>query len=439
MRKRALSTASSLSSILHDVMEEDGALSYSGNESDDEDSTSDQTFRTIKSEYSKLKEIKAIQDMARTETIRLRTWRCIVMIAMLLTGAVLSVGAYRYLIVQEHKKALESVRVVIRLCACVCVCSSNSLKLTLFTIYSPQYELFTDTVKKASNKQFEDFKLGLTIMAQTITVAGSTSTRPFPFVRVPMYEVTGSHARELSGVEFVAWSPLVQPSDREQWTEFVTAQSDWYNESKRLVHFEALSSYDTNSTMRPVVWRGNRSIHGKIEPVHFNEPVYPIFQCSPPPHSAAFMNFDMRSEPNVFQLLPSLEATRSGLLTTFDRSYADLPDSYSPPDYQDDFHRQFSTTATQGAVDHPHSMFVQPVFADVNNDTSNMVGFLTSVVAWDVFFADLLPEHVKGIIAVLKSSCGNAYTYELRGRRVRKNNPRIQTLNFHSLTLTISF
>jgi hypothetical protein len=136
MRKRALSTASSLSSILHDVMEEDGALSYSDeSDDDDDDSTSDQTYRTSKTEHSKLKEIKAIQDMARAETIHLRAWRCVVIIAMLLTGGILSVGVHRYLVVQEQKKALESVRVVSTLR--VRVSQTFTFKLTLFISVPP--------------------------------------------------------------------------------------------------------------------------------------------------------------------------------------------------------------------------------------------------------------------------------------------------------------
>jgi hypothetical protein len=137
--RKAPSTASSISSILHDVMVEDCAMSYSGesDEDNDDDSSSDQTFRTMKSDYSKLNEIKAIQNMARAETIKLQTWRCIVMVAMLLTGAMLSVGANRYLVAQEQKKAMESVRVDGLACMGVFIPPTITYKLTLFLSILP--------------------------------------------------------------------------------------------------------------------------------------------------------------------------------------------------------------------------------------------------------------------------------------------------------------
>jgi hypothetical protein len=62
------------------------------------------------SHQSVLDELKAVEAMARVETQQLRLWRTIVIIVMLVTGAIVSTIAYRYLSQREHRQALDSVR-----------------------------------------------------------------------------------------------------------------------------------------------------------------------------------------------------------------------------------------------------------------------------------------------------------------------------------------
>ena len=46
---------------------------------------------------------------------------------------------------------------------------------------------------------------------------------------------------------------------------------------------------------------------------------------------------------------------------------------------------------------------------------------LVGILAWDVYLAELVPDGVHGVIAVIRSTCGedNTYTYELNGAKVR--------------------
>jgi hypothetical protein len=306
-----------------------------------------------------------------------------------------------------------------------------------------QYHQFTDTIKSASDKQLHNLWFAMSSMSQTVSAAGLAaqlaSGASFPLVRVPMFEVPASQARQLSGVEFIMWSPLVKASQQDQWSKFARAESGWYEESKELGrplshhdeehsdketfnhHDDALAEYDTNSTMRPFIWRGDRSIDGHVEPVSGDEEatLAPSFLCSPPPYSPTYMNYDMMSEWYMDEMFPSLKQTRSGLMTAFDSSFANLPDSFAGVGFQNDFHDEYVIDVSDGAGDHPHSAFLQPVFADWHNETSEMVGFLTAIVAWDALFgSSLLPEGVKGIQAVLKNSCNQSYTYALHGRQV---------------------
>ena len=67
--------------------------------------------------------------------------------------------------------------------------------------------------------------------------------------------------------------------------------------------------------------------------------------------------------------------------------------------------------------EHPHSIFVQPVFDNLNDQYSELVGVILANVAWDRYLANLLPEGVNGIYAVLENTCGQSFTYVIRGKK----------------------
>jgi hypothetical protein len=85
----------------------------------------------------------------------------------------------------------------------------------------------------------------------------------------------------------------------------------------------------------------------------------------------------------------------------------------------DTFHEQFASSDFDNTLERPHSIFFQPVYSETYNNTSDIVGILVAVVGWDVYFANILPEHVKG---VLENSCGQSFTYHVDGNTVSVNN-----------------
>jgi class 3 adenylate cyclase len=58
-----------------------------------------------------------------------------------------------------------------------------------------------------------------------------------------------------------------------------------------------------------------------------------------------------------------------------------------------------------------------PVYRELGNDSSPIVGLILSTLAFDRYMADLLPDKVSGIYAVLVNSCGDSHTCELTGSR----------------------
>jgi hypothetical protein len=68
--------------------------------------------------------------------------------------------------------------------------------------------------------------------------------------------------------------------------------------------------------------------------------------------------------------------------------------------------------------EHPHSVAAQPVYRGLEKWSEDVVGYIFSVVAWDNYLVDLLPEGVRGIIVVLRNHCDQSITYELSGKNV---------------------
>jgi len=106
------------------------------------------------------------------------------------------------------------------------------------------------------------------------------------------------------------------------------------------------------------------------------------------------------------------------------------------------FHDLYVTSAgNDTANDRPHCWCFTPIFAQLGLSAAAaavaastgrsidpdapvqppgpvMVGMLTSVIAFDNYLSDLLPDGIEGIHLVLTNNCNNSVTYELTGSRV---------------------
>jgi hypothetical protein len=61
----------------------------------------------------------------------------------------------------------------------------------------------------------------------------------------------------------------------------------------------------------------------------------------------------------------------------------------------------------------PFSIAAQPVYSRLGSDAKDVVAYIYTAVLWDIYLRNLIPEGVKGIVVVLRNSCGQEYTYEL--------------------------
>jgi hypothetical protein len=280
--------------------------------------------------------------------------------------------------------------------------------------------------------------------------SGSGGGTGFPFITIPMFEVSAHQMRERSGLEMIVFSPLVELNQTDQWIQFSqTKFNDWYSESIEYHAYSSehdernsstlhVSTYDANSTVPGAFWFFSGNSLANAYPVEGDGPFLPAWLTSPPPFSPRLMNIDALQIPYVHRMLPLLRQTRDILLSEVsDGLQASIGTSVSQTDHQA-YHDRFTMQMEEGTTTTPasmmmatttttsfppHALVLQPVwdtlYHDDDNDPATLVGLVSGIVAWDFYVAGLLPEDTSGIYVVLKNSCGQSYTYLLNGPKVR--------------------
>lgn len=240
----------------------------------------------------------------------------------------------------------------------------------------------------------------------------------FPFVLVDMFETHGEHARERSKVEAILYAPLVPAEIRPQWETFSVAHQNWIGQSraKFLDHLEPGKEPPVyiEGKISPYVYRRRNNIFPEETVENVSAPVWYL---SPPPFNPGIVNFDMMSNElyrkTLLHAVTSKESVFSRVSDVEQFSSMQVADT----DHHQ-FHEQF-TPLEPGSIgyDHPHSIYARPVFASTRSE--QVVGFVLAAIAWDAYFANLLPTGVRGVIAILRVRCSHSpdqnFSYELNG------------------------
>jgi len=126
-----------------------------------------------------------------------------------------------------------------------------------------------------------------------------------------------------------------------------------------------------------------------------------MWEIAPTPgDDPSLVNYNLLSDPMVANLFKGMTQLNSTVLS-----------EATEIDFL--FNHIFDASEKQYKV-FPHSFLMEPVFDSFEPDAS-MVGFLLGVAAWENLLNNILPEGYDGIHCVVKDSCGNEFTYELRG------------------------
>jgi hypothetical protein len=340
-------------------------------------------------------QVKEVEEMAKKETQNMRAWKCVVTLTVMAAAIVVSVGTYAFLAVNENDSFEES------------------------------YFSYANTIGDAAEVHAHNLFSTMRSCSNSISVAATTTNSEFPFVTVPAFEVLGESVRQQSGSELLIFTPKVEVGEVTHWQEYATANEGWYEESKQL-HVSSGEGNLVQSDFAPgspfpfiyntiVDESGDPSVMPAVNP-----PFYPIWQLSPPPFSQFLIKANIGKVPEFSSSLKAADVAREGVLgSTFFSDLYGLSGLASKEEDHEAFHDKFLVSSdTESAYDRPHGFFSQPIFREIYNDTSEIVGYINALITWDSYFANLLPEGVKGIACVASNTCGQTFTYYLDGNKV---------------------
>ena len=136
-------------------------------------------------------------------------------------------------------------------------------------------------------------------------------------------------------------------------------------------------------------------------PEHAQEVYSPFWQRSPVEDFAAFAGLDLYSVELFTKVIDGmLEMDHPVLTEVTDASFLSLNyDKRFPPQ----------------AAEMPHLYLLQPIY-DTLFENRTTVGFLSAFLRFGAFFDNILNDEQYGILIVLESSCGQQFSYQLKGR-----------------------
>jgi hypothetical protein len=343
--------------------------------------------------------VKEVEEMAKRETRNMRTWKCVVTLAVLVTATLVSAGTYIFLASDADSNFEDS------------------------------YYSFANTIGDAAEVQKRNLFSAMRGCSNSISAASITTNSTFPFVTVPAFEVLAESVRQQSESELLLFTPKVEVGEVTRWNRHATANEGWYEESKQL----AVSSSEGALVQSdfapggplPFIYETILDENGNptavpVMPVVNDPPFYPLWQVSPPPFSPIIIKANIGGVSQFSSGSKAAEVAGEGVLgpTMFSDLYG-LAGVASKEEDHEAFHAQFMVSSeTESAYDRPHVFFFQPIFREIYNNTSEVVGYISALIPCDSFFSNLLPEGVKGIACVASNTCGQSFTYYLDGNSV---------------------
>jgi hypothetical protein len=333
-------------------------------------------------------QVKEVEEMARIETKNMRAWKLVVFLTILAVATLVSAGTHIFLKGDEDSSFEES------------------------------YNSFASTIGDAFRIDMHNLFSTMRSCSSSISGVALAENSTFPFVTVPTFEILGESVRQQSGAEVVVFTPKVELGEVTQWQEYAIANEGWYEESKKLaISFSEgslVQSDFASGSMLPFIYNTIVDENGNSSPGSpVNPPFYPIWQHSPPPFSPALIKVSLPGAQ-----FEGAGAAREGIL---DSSFFSDPTGLSALASKAEDHRahhSMVSSDSESAYDRPHVFLYQPIFREIYNSSSEIVGYVSALITWDRYFSNLLPEGRKGITCVVSNTCGQSFTYYLDGNRV---------------------
>eukprot|EP00539_Tryblionella_compressa_P010393 CAMPEP_0178785130 /NCGR_PEP_ID=MMETSP0745-20121128/4619_1 /TAXON_ID=913974 /ORGANISM="Nitzschia punctata, Strain CCMP561" /LENGTH=1231 /DNA_ID=CAMNT_0020442817 /DNA_START=31 /DNA_END=3727 /DNA_ORIENTATION=+ len=258
--------------------------------------------------------------------------------------------------------------------------------------FETQFRDFSTEIIEMSNKNAEDVLGKLIAISEFITSSTTGLQQTWPNVTVKNWDVlTTEDFERTAGPELYLFAPFVRNEEKKAWQEYAVTHQTWIREDLFL--------------------RGM----GDVDPGKISEEVYafnydtesfydfslPVWQVGPVPTNADMIMLDLYTQASFRRMVDDgLEVRHILLSEVVDRTF---------------FSDNIQTIESDPSRDHhPRSFAAQPVFETFFAD-SQISAFVFSVVPWDTYFTDILPQGIEGFVVQVQDTCGSGFSYLLNG------------------------
>ena len=235
-----------------------------------------------------------------------------------------------------------------------------------------------------------------------MTAFAQSQGAQWPFYTHPDFEVLGNSLREVSGAQLISWSPIVDGfEDRVLWETYSSANIGWLDDGLSWIAKQKGNPHPEGpKTISPHIYSLN-SVDQLIKE-EGDGPFAPVWQMAAAPSDSTIVNFDLLSEAVYERCLKIMKNSNGAILS-------EVVDASS-------LYGSAAISEPAKELPDPQSLVLSPIYDDHSPLTSSVVGVVSAVLSWDVYFKNLLHEDIPSMFVVVDDGqCGNEFTYRVEG------------------------
>mmetsp|Transcript_2283 Transcript_2283/g.5950 ORF Transcript_2283/g.5950 Transcript_2283/m.5950 type:complete len:375 (-) Transcript_2283:2345-3469(-) len=310
-------------------------------------------------------------DEARRDAQQLRMWRWAVAAALLLVAAAVSGVSYRFLADDQHSEFKNSFDQYAHAIGDAAVARHHTL--------GAAYRGFRSSIS---------------------TYVASTNNDEWPLVTIPYFRTNAGAVLQQSNTEALCLMHVVDHDDRVAWENFTVLEHQAMVSEAHMLQNGNLEALDETGFRSYISVPSGTA--GAYVPDEEREQYFPVWESAPAPATYEQLNVNSLAT-------PALQMHVGPLLTLKDQVIFAKVHPY-------DDGVLHSELAAGSAAQSPRTSFYVAVQERVEDPDSRVVAILSGMLSWDTLLVDLLPDNVKGLVAVIKNTCGQAHTYEMDGK-----------------------
>lgn len=244
-------------------------------------------------------------------------------------------------------------------------------------------------------------------LGSQMTAYAQSTNATWPYFWLPLFETYAEDALRDSRAEGVSVANFVTHEQRETYVDFAT---DNYEAMVMEGHLLRSGDLDRLSETGYHPYLTSTNGAGEFEMEEEREFYFPSFSFSPPPFSYGLINWNMLSVQDYDNAINAMLDLKNETVLTPVRSYISTGVSQTKEE-----HERLHSELPESSSSHPHSLLFRPIHERVHDYESPIVGLVAAGFAWDASLRNLVPEGINGIVAVVRNSCNQEYTYQING------------------------